>query len=70
MKTIFLLLCVTFSSLVLFSQEATIDSKVNFLKDKELGKFEFNLPFDSKQEAVDQYAKYYINYFTVDFSET
>ena len=70
MKTIFSLLFFTFTSLVLLSQEATTESKVNFLKDKEIGKFEFKLPDDSNKDAVDQYAKYYLNYFTVDFSET
>jgi hypothetical protein len=70
MKTIFSLLFFTFTSLVLLSQEATIDNKLIFFKHKEIGKFEFKLPVDSKKEAVDQYAKYYLNYFTVDFSET
>ena len=70
MKTIFSLLFFTFTSLVLLSQEATIDNKVKFFRDKEVGKFEFKLPDDSNKDAVDQYAKYYLNYFTVDFSET
>jgi hypothetical protein len=70
MKTIFSLLFFTFTSLVLLSQEATIDNKLIFFKHKEIGKFEFKLPADSKKDAVDQYAKYYLNYFTVDFSET
>jgi hypothetical protein len=69
MKAIFSLLFFTFTSLVLLSQEATIDNKVKFFRDKEIGKFEFKLPVDSKKEAVDQFAKYYVNYFTVDFSE-
>lgn len=70
MKTIFSLLFFTFISLGLFSQVATIDNKLIFFKHKEIGKFEFKLPTDSKKDAVDQYAKYYLNYFTVDFSET
>ena len=59
MKTIFSLLFFTFTSLVLLSQEATIDNKVKFFRDKEVGKFEFKLPDDSNKDAVDQYAKYF-----------
>jgi len=49
MKTIFSLLCFTFISLALYSQEATIDNKVKFFRDKEVGKFEFKLLVDSNK---------------------
>lgn len=72
MKNLILIGFVLFSSLQLNSQvvnSAICKSKSTLIEGKENGKIEITLPESVSKENVEEYGKYYVKMFTINFDE-
>ena len=72
MKSLLTSLCILLFSSTLTAQtvnSASCKSKVNLLSGKESGKIQITLPESVVKENVEDYGKYYLNMFTVNFDQ-
>lgn len=70
MKKLFMLSIILFSSIVAFSQTATIDgNKETMKKAVEKGVFEISMPSSVSIDDINKNKEYYTDYFTVDYND-